>query len=171
MDTKFPEVLYVKREVDGDNSFLIADDDSAGLAELGADIPVAVYRLETKGILASHVEFQPTETPAAPKKTRAKKADGNKTVEVNRGAESMHQNGILSQAEPAPSVTTGEAVPPAKTQADAQAALEKLFASKGMEICREVMSRFGVQRLKDLKPEQYADFVAHVETVLAGGKV
>lgn len=73
------------------------------------------------------------------------------------------------KADPAP---TPESAPAASapTQGDAQAALEKLFSAKGMEICREVMSRYGVQRLKDMKSEQYADFIQHAEKVLAGGE-
>lgn len=69
------------------------------------------------------------------------------------------------KAEPAPAPEPASTAATA-TQGDAQAALEKLFSAKGMETCREVMSRHGVQRLKDLKPEQYADFIQQVEKML-----
>lgn len=47
----------------------------------------------------------------------------------------------------------------AVSQADAQAALEKVYETKGLPTARELLQRHGVERLKDLKPEQYAGFV------------
>lgn len=68
-----------------------------------------------------------------------------------------------------------ESIPPATvapaTQADAQKVLEKLFAMKGLEVARQAMSRFGANRMRDMKPEHYAEFVKHAEGVLAGGAV
>lgn len=57
------------------------------------------------------------------------------------------------------------------TDADAQAAIEKLFEKKGLEVSRQVLSRFGVQKLKDLKPEKYAEFIDLAEKVIAGAEV
>jgi hypothetical protein len=52
-----------------------------------------------------------------------------------------------------------------------QAALEKLFAAKGMNGCLDVLSRYGAKFGRELKPEQYAAFIAHAEKVAAGGEV
>lgn len=60
---------------------------------------------------------------------------------------------------------------PVHTREDAQTALQKLFEAKGLETARAVLSRYGVQRLQDMRPEAYTPFVAHVESVLAGGEV
>lgn len=45
------------------------------------------------------------------------------------------------------------------SQDEAQKVLEALFAAKGLPAAQEVMSRFGVKRLRDLKPEQRAEFM------------
>ena len=47
--------------------------------------------------------------------------------------------------------------------------LRKLNDAKGMQTCLDVLSRFGVQRISDIKENQYADFIKKVEEVLAGG--
>lgn len=60
--------------------------------------------------------------------------------------------------------------PPA-TKEQAQAALEAVFAVKGLETSRALLSRYGVQRLANMAPEKYGEFVAHAERVAAGGEV
>jgi len=52
------------------------------------------------------------------------------------------------------------------TKEDAQAALKKMFAAKGMTAARELLQRHGVERLKDLKPEQYPAFVGAAQEAL-----
>jgi hypothetical protein len=47
----------------------------------------------------------------------------------------------------------------AATQEQAQAALEALFASKGLPAAQAPMAQFGVSRLRDMKPEDYGRFV------------
>lgn len=49
---------------------------------------------------------------------------------------------------------------PAATQEQAQAALEALFAAKGLPAAQAAMGQFGVSRLRDMKPEDYGPFVA-----------
>lgn len=58
--------------------------------------------------------------------------------------------------------TGGSANPPAAaaTQEQAQAALEALFAGKGLPAAQAAMAQFGVSRLRDMKPEDYGPFVA-----------
>lgn len=67
--------------------------------------------------------------------------------------------------EPAP------APQPEATQEDAQKAVERLFNVKGMKTCREVLSRYGVEKVRDMKPEHYAKFIKHADEVIAGGEV
>lgn len=47
----------------------------------------------------------------------------------------------------------------AATQEQAQAALEALFATKGLPTAQTTMALFGVSRLRDMKPEDYGQFV------------
>ena len=49
-----------------------------------------------------------------------------------------------------------------------QQAMETLFNKKGIEITRQVLSRFGAQRVRDLTPDQHADFVAKATAVADG---
>lgn len=68
-----------------------------------------------------------------------------------------------------PSDAPKGATPPAKTasvppsEADAQAALEKVFTNKSLAAAQDVLARFGVKRLRDLLPEQRADFIQLAE--------
>jgi hypothetical protein len=57
-----------------------------------------------------------------------------------------------------PTVQTAAAAPTA-TQEQAQAALEALFAAKGLPAAQATMAQFGVSRLRDMKPEDYGRFV------------
>jgi hypothetical protein len=97
---------------------------------------------------APHQEPVPVPASVAetPKKPRAKKAEA---------------------PAPAPVTEAGKTL----TTEDVQAALEKLFEAKGMGICLEVLSRYGAKFGRELKPEQYADFIAHAGKVAAGGAV
>lgn len=62
-----------------------------------------------------------------------------------------------------PEVTAAQPLtqpPAAATQEQAQAALEALFAAKGLPAAQAAMGQFGVSRLRDMKPEDYGPFVA-----------
>lgn len=70
----------------------------------------------------------------------------------------------------------GEATPPAGdgtevTKDAARDALAALNEAKGMNACLDVLSRFGVKRLGELKPETYGDFVAKCREVADGADV
>lgn len=58
-------------------------------------------------------------------------------------------------------VTAGPA-----TLEDAQAALTKLFETKGLATAQEVLGTFGVKRLKELAPEKRAAFIANATAAL-----
>lgn len=51
----------------------------------------------------------------------------------------------------------------AATAEQAQKALEKVFADRGLIEARALLSGFGIDRLLDLKPEQYGAFVAKAQ--------
>lgn len=52
-----------------------------------------------------------------------------------------------------------------------QTALEAVFGSQGMQTARDLLSRYGVQRVRDLKEDRYAEFVEQAQRVAAGEKV
>jgi hypothetical protein len=47
--SKFPKVLYVKKEKDGDNSYFIADAALSDVVEIGESRDVAMYKLTEIG--------------------------------------------------------------------------------------------------------------------------
>lgn len=51
----------------------------------------------------------------------------------------------------------------APSAAEAQAAMEKLFNAKGFETAQAVLQYFEAPRVRDLKPEQRANFIALCE--------
>ena len=56
--------------------------------------------------------------------------------------------------------------PAAATQEQAQAALEALFAGKGLPAAQAAMAQFGVSRLRDMKPEDYGQFVVAAQEAI-----
>jgi len=69
----------------------------------------------------------------------------------------------------APSATVQTQAPAAAapSEADAQAALEKVFAGKGLQAAQATLASFGVTRLRDIKPEDRAAFIAAAEKAAA----
>lgn len=66
-------------------------------------------------------------------------------------------------------VTSAASAPAAVVKIeDVQAALGEMYEKKGHDISLAVLSRFGVQRGKDLLPEQWAEFIAKAKRVVAG---
>lgn len=51
----------------------------------------------------------------------------------------------------------------APSAAEAQAAMEKLFNAKGYEVAQGLLQSFKAPRVRDLKPEQRANFIALCE--------
>jgi len=60
---------------------------------------------------------------------------------------------------------TGAAAP---TLDDLQKGIELVFNQKQVEVCMGLLSRFGAKRVRDLKPEQYAEFAEKVQSTLDG---
>lgn len=71
-----------------------------------------------------------------------------------------------------PSVQTGDLSSPGLTYKDhVKPATLKLSQQKGRDVAIAVLARFGVKGAQDLDESQWADYVAHVDKVLAGGEV
>lgn len=63
-------------------------------------------------------------------------------------------------------------LPIAPSEAEAQKAIERLFESTpdsavGIQKSKDALAQFGVRRVRDLKPEQRAEFIKNVEATLA----
>lgn len=77
---------------------------------------------------------------------------------------------VSREQAPLPKPEKVEGLAPAKELKieDVQKSVEAIFDQHGMETCRALLSRFGVSRARDLKPEQYAAFIAEAKRVLDG---
>lgn len=137
----------------------------------------------------SAVKAQPAPTASAEREARKGRRDkGQKREpygprkETEAGA-AVAQPGNAAGSDPAPaaaSVGVSPAPTPPVTPAPApaptvqgapitpQQAMETLFNKKGIEITRQVLSRFGAQRVRDLTPDQHADFVTKATAVADG---
>lgn len=102
---------------------------------------------------------------AAPKP--AKKRAGNKAVEVVAEAQAAAKTLVDEAAPVAEKVIEGAK----HTLEHVQAALEAVFEKHGLATARDLLSRFGVQRAKGLKPEQYTAFVTDAGKVAETGRV
>ena len=118
----------------------------------------------------------PHQTPGAPEAPEPKAAAPAEQERTDNAATLPPK---AAPAEAHKAIPSGEVPPVAAassaSEADAQAVLEKLFAAQktpeeGINVSRDVLSRFGVRRLRDLKADQRGEFVAAVNAVLAGGK-
>ena len=56
MKEKFPAEIYVVKEYDGDTCYLIADEETTGIAETNSDRPVAIYQLVRVATLRNKTE-------------------------------------------------------------------------------------------------------------------
>lgn len=70
-----------------------------------------------------------------------------------------------SKAAPSPAPAAPAVAAP--EQKAAELALEELFNKKGMKAAQDTLARFGLKRLKDILPEQRADFIAACKAALA----
>lgn len=78
----------------------------------------------------------------------------------------------LIKESPEPSVQTGDLSSPELTYKDhVKPATLKLSQQKGRDVAIAVLARFGVKGAQDLDESQWADYVDHVDKVLAGGEV
>lgn len=113
-----------------------------------------------------------TDIPETGKRGRKPRAD--------RGAKRGPNKRTAGAADFATPDGTDQPDPPAPsgevTLDDVKAALQKVYDAqpndeKAMEVCRGILSRKGVQKLRDLPAEQYAGIVRIANEVLEGGAV
>lgn len=157
----------------------------AGIAPASATQPAVVEKAPRKGRSdagqprgpnARTVGEQPAVQPAAP--TTQASAPASSPAPV-----AAAPTPVVAAAQPAPApqpAAPAQTVPQAPAQSAApvaaapiddatiQAAVEKLFNAKGYDDTAMVLSRFGVQRGKDLLPAARAEFLAKVDRVIAG---
>ena len=123
----------------------------------------------------------PGAAPAKRKPGRpVKNSEGRKTSATREGGAAQSAEPLPSEPSvPAPVVQEPSASPVDGAGAlhvasieDAQKALERLFETKppvgGIDGARDALSRFGVQKLRDMKPESRADFIKYIDDTLAG---
>lgn len=128
--------------------------------------------------LALNVEQPaPAEKPAAPKKTQQQAATVKETVTQNGTSTQPVVSSQLPPAEGAaqepavessPSIeaSTAASDKPA-TYDDVKAAIVKLSGAKGRDAVVACLQQFGAAKGPDLKPDQFAAFIAAVEKALA----
>lgn len=114
--------------------------------------------LSTQGILPALAgavpPAQPTDDSAARAAAEQTIAEAEKEVKPATKSKSVAKREAVQKAEPA------AAESPAVTIADVTKAVTDYAAAQGPTEARALFSRFGVSRGGDLKPEQFAEFVA-----------
>lgn len=114
----------------------------------------------------------PTKDGGGGKPSRAAKPDGSAptppTAEVagaapgKTGAASLPSAGSVAADAPALTAATEPL-----TYNDVKPLILKINTAKGREAATAALAKFGVSRGPELKPEQYAEFVAHAQELLA----
>jgi hypothetical protein len=122
----------------------------------------------------------PAVVPAAAeprtRKARADKGQPRGPYKITgEPAEMVQKDGTDKAAASAPAKSAPPAAPTqtpgptgTATLAEVQAALNELYEKNGHDVSLAVLSRFGVDRAKNLLPEAWADFIAKARAVIAG---
>lgn len=92
---------------------------------------------------------------------KAQAAAGTKPAEEVKAA-------AASTTTTAAAATKASTDAPAPTYDDVKAKVLALSKDKGREPTVQLLLRHGVAKAPDLKPEQYADFIADVDAIIAG---
>ena len=102
-------------------------------------------------------------TPPAPAEADNAQPSGEVPAEVTPPETAAPEGSAQSEVTAAQPLTPP---PAAATQEQAQAALEALFAGKGLPAAQAAMAQFGVSRLRDMKPEDYGQFVVAAQEAI-----
>ena len=138
----------------------------AAIVALGKLAGGAPARAAAAPVITHVASTPPAATLEAPPRTRRGRSDkGEKRGPYKMAAtpEASPVAEVAPTAAPAPTQVEPQASGPVVTQADAHAALEKLFNTGGIGVARELLGRYGVERLRDLAPENFANFKAEAE--------
>lgn len=137
------------------------------------DLAAFIQTLQTgSSVLSKQLKEEPKPEPqagppeVAPTPPQAEKRRGRSPKSAAPAPETPN-TGAQDPTPPAPA----EPVKAEVNEADVQKALEEVFNTKGMPTARDLLSRYGVKRLAELKREKYAEFVDHAKKVLAGEPV
>lgn len=109
------------------------------------------------------------ETEAAPKKTRTRKAK-TETAAILPTTETKVEDTAPAAVIAAPQIpteSTGEKLAPTISKSAATDALVKVNAKLGLVGARDMLQRFGVNRVSDLAPEKYGAFISDCEKSLS----
>lgn len=130
-----------------------------------AEIPQPTAQVQTAAAVKEAVAPAGKPTPA---KTDAP-APTSPTAEV--AADAAPGKTESASAQPAASAADAAQASTAATEpvayADVKPLILKINTAKGREAATAALAKFGVTKGPDLKPEQYADFVAYANEVLA----
>jgi hypothetical protein len=146
---------------------------TAAVIELTAAIslvraPGAAVDNSPTGVLKSNAEFHAREAETAEEETR-----GGLTHEEYQSARLPNdQQSSSDTTSGEQSQPTGESSLPELTYDDhVKPATLKLSQKMGREVAIAVLGRFGVKGAQNLDVSQWADYIAHCESVMNGGEV
>lgn len=110
--------------------------------------------------LVTYEEALPADAPAHPEQPPA---PADKPKRERKKADAAG-NGAAAPTSPPPAsagkpIEVPAASAPALKLTDAQAALTKFFEKNGLGPSRELLQQFGVGKVQELQPEQFADFI------------
>ena len=133
-------------------------------------ITITIHNQTQLAAVTAALSGQAKEPAPAPKPAAAPEAaSGQATAKVQEAAAPTKTANA-----PSPAVESAAAQPQASTVATESVTYEqvkplilKINAAKGREAAAGALAKFGVTKGPELKPEQYADFVAHANEVLA----
>lgn len=107
-------------------------------------------------------------TPVTEHKPGASSAPPTKKGRPSKAMRDVKLSAPVDQvAQPAPQILTKAEL----SELEAQHALEEVFHAKGMPVAKDLLSRYGVKRLGELKRDSYAEFIGHAKRVLTGEPV
>lgn len=137
---------------------------NAVLAAMGT--AKAVETLDTKPHAATGAQTDTERAKADPKPESAPSSEPTPTASASSESSSTESK---RAEESENSARTEQST--ALTYEDAKAAVIEVTKVRGRETAVELLQRFGVSKLPELKPEQYGALVEHAKEVLTGAEV
>ncbi len=137
---------------------------NAVLAALGTNI--AAPEVERTAAPVADKQDTKKEVKQQTKKDAAPASEPTPTASDNSASSSTESNAADANEKAG---NTEQSMAP--TYEDAKTAVLKLGKAKGRQATLDVLSRFGATKLPDVQPEAFADLIALVEGVIAGGEV
>lgn len=146
------------------------------LTENTAAIRELIAKLGAMPLTATMVATDPTPAPevvklAAGKRSAAKGADSPRTAEVGPSTSDLSPGASETSANDSakPTATPADAPSASPTYDEVKGAILEVSKSKGRQAAIDLLTKFGAKTGPDVKPDQYADFIAAATSAL--GKV